>query len=77
MYKQDAIKFFGTKTAIAKTLGIAQSSVSVWGELVPEKNAMKLQIASGGALKYDPAAYEKRKAKNQGKLSHDNQSPAR
>lgn len=75
MFKQDAIKFFGTKTAIAKTLGIAQSSVSVWGELVPEKNAMKLQIASGGVLQYDPAAYEKRKPKRHGELSHENQSP--
>ncbi len=47
MFKQDAINYFGSKSKLAKAAGVAPASVSVWGELVPEKNAMRLQLASG------------------------------
>ncbi|HCD6482479.1 TPA: transcriptional regulator, partial [Klebsiella pneumoniae] len=42
MFKQDAINYFGSKSKLAKAAGVAPASVSVWGELVPEKNAMRL-----------------------------------
>lgn len=63
MFKIDAVKFFGTKTRLAQAAGVKPSSVSVWGELVPEGKAMRLEIASGGILKYDPVVYDKLKAK--------------
>lgn len=74
MLKKDAIDFFGNKSKLAKAAGVAASSVSVWGELVPERNAMRLQIASEGALQYDPEIYKRHsKAKRDGGLNHENQ----
>jgi hypothetical protein len=72
--KSDAVNFFGNKTKLAMAAGVKPSSVSVWGVLVPEGKAMRLQIASGGVLKYDPIAYDQHKAKRRGKVNHENQS---
>ncbi len=71
MFKQDAINYFGNKSKLAKAAGVAPASVSVWGDLVPEKNAMRLQLASGGVLQYDPEIYIRySKAKRSGELNH-------
>lgn len=72
MFKQDAINYFGSKSKLAKAAGVAPASVSVWGDLVPEKNAMRLQIASGDELQYDPEIYDK--AKRTGEVNHENQA---
>lgn len=75
MFKQDAINYFGSKSKLAKAAGVAPASVSVWGELVPEKNAMRLQLASGGVLQYDPEIYDQHaKAKRSGEVNHENQA---
>ncbi|AWA35335.1 Cro/CI family transcriptional regulator [Klebsiella pneumoniae] len=75
MFKQDAINYFGSKSKLAKAAGVAPASVSVWGELVPEKNAMRLQLASGGVLQYDPEVYDQHaKAKRSGEVNHENQA---
>ncbi|ECF2270978.1 transcriptional regulator [Salmonella enterica subsp. enterica] len=73
MYKNDAIRFFGNKTKVAAAAGVKPASVSVWGELVPEKNAAKLQIVSGGVLVYDPAVYDQHKQTRKEALNHENQ----
>ncbi|CNB66126.1 DNA-binding transcriptional regulator DicC [Yersinia frederiksenii] len=59
MLKKDAIKYFGTKSALAKAAGVKPPSVSAWGELVPEKRAVRLEKASNGELHYDPFNYDK------------------
>lgn len=74
MLKNDAVNFFGNKTKLANAAGVKPSSVSVWGELVPEGKAMRLQIASGGVLKYDPVVYDQLKEKRRGKVNDENQS---
>ncbi|HHT0368053.1 transcriptional regulator [Raoultella sp. Lac2] len=75
MFKQDAINYFGSKSKLAKAAGVAPASVSVWGDLVPEKNAMRLQLASGGVLQYDPEVYDQHaKAKRAGEVNHENQA---
>ncbi|HGL5978074.1 TPA: Cro/CI family transcriptional regulator [Klebsiella oxytoca] len=75
MFKQDAINYFGSKSKLAKAAGVAPASVSVWGDLVPEKNAMRLQLASEGALQYDPEVYDQHaKAKRSGEVNHENQA---
>ncbi|SAQ27380.1 DNA-binding transcriptional regulator DicC [Klebsiella oxytoca] len=75
MFKQDAINYFGSKSKLAKAAGVAPASVSVWGELVPEKNAMRLQLASGGVLQYNPEVYDQHaKAKRSGEVNHENQA---
>lgn len=74
MLKSEAVSFFGNKTKLANAAGVKPSSVSVWGEFVPEGKAMRLQIASGGVLKYDPVVYDELKAKRRGKVNHENHS---
>ena len=75
MFEQDAINYFGSKSKLAKAAGVAPASVSVWGELVPEKNAMRLQLASEGVLQYDPEVYDQHaKAKRSGEVNHENQA---
>ena len=75
MFKQDAINYFGSKSKLAKAAGVAPASVSVWGNLVPEKNAMRLQLASEGVLQYDPEVYDQHaKAKRSGEVNHENQA---
>ena len=75
MFKQDAINYFGSKSKLAKAAGVAPASVSVWGELVPEKNAMRLQLAYEGVLQYDPEVYDQHaKAKRSGEVNHENQA---
>lgn len=57
------IKFFGSKSAAARALDISQVAVTRWGELVPEKRAVRIERITGGAIKYDPAIYDQHKEK--------------
>jgi len=57
MYKKHVIDHFGTQRAIAKALGISDAAVSQWKEVIPEKDAYRLQVVTEGALKYDETAY--------------------
>ncbi len=59
MRKSDAITHFGNQSKLASTLGIAPASVSQWGEIIPEKQALRLERITDGALKYDPNLYKK------------------
>jgi hypothetical protein len=64
MRTEHALKFFGTKTKLAKAAGIELQSFYKWGELVPEARARRLEEASGGVLHYDKDVYDQyRKAK--------------
>ncbi|MDI3359741.1 Cro/CI family transcriptional regulator [Lelliottia sp. V89_10] len=58
MKTEDVIKHFGKKSNVARALKIARSSVSGWGELVPERRAARIEKITGGALKYDSSLYE-------------------
>lgn len=57
MFKKQVIDHFGTQRAIAKALGISDAAVSQWKEVIPEKDAYRLQVVTDGALKYDETAY--------------------
>lgn len=59
MYKKDVVNHFGTQRAVAKALGISDAAVSQWKEIVPEKDAYRLEVATSGVLKYQEAAYRK------------------
>ncbi|MCJ4718365.1 Cro/CI family transcriptional regulator [Klebsiella pneumoniae] len=61
MKTETVIRFFGTKTAVARALGISQVAVTRWGTVVPEKRAARLEHVTAGALKYDPTFYEEQK----------------
>ncbi|RVS13633.1 hypothetical protein EOL18_25285 [Raoultella ornithinolytica] len=60
MKTETVIRFFGTKTAVARALGISQVAVTRWGAVVPEKRAARLEHVTAGALKYDPTFYEEK-----------------
>ena len=55
MYKKDVIDHFGTQRAVA--LGISDAAVSQWKEVIPEKDAYRLEVVTAGALKYQESAY--------------------
>lgn len=57
MKKSVALEHFGTKEAIAEALEISRQAVSQWPEVVPEGQAYKLQVITGGKLRVDPRCY--------------------
>ncbi|WP_373754152.1 Cro/CI family transcriptional regulator [Neisseria weixii] len=58
MRTKDVIAFYGTKIAVARALGISPSAVTQWQEVVPEKQAYRIQILTGGKLKINPRLYQ-------------------
>lgn len=54
MRKDEAITFYGSQSALARALGIAQASVAGWGEYPPPKRQLQLQKITKGALKAEP-----------------------
>lgn len=54
MKTSDAVAFFKTKSNLAKQLGITHSSISQWGEDVPELRAYQIERLTHGALKVNP-----------------------
>ena len=65
MKTADAIAYFsesedgrGAKIRIARALGLTSGAVSQWGDVVPEKQAYRLEDITGGSLKIDKTLYE-------------------
>jgi len=61
MTKDEAIRYFGTQTKLAKALGVSQSTVSEWVDL-PEGRQYQLEIATGGVLKAEKPALREQQA---------------
>jgi len=64
MLKSDVLKYYtnpdkAATTAIADVLGISVMAVYQWGEMVPEKQAARLDRFTNGRLKYKPEHYRK------------------
>ncbi len=59
MTKSSVIKYFKSTTATARFLNISQAAVSKWPEIIPEKQAMRLDRLTNGALEYNESLYEK------------------
>lgn len=57
MEKKHVIDHFGTQRAVARALGISDAAVSQWKEIIPEKDAYRLEIVTAGALKYQEKSY--------------------
>jgi len=62
MYKTQVVDFFKTQVGVAELLSLSQASVSKWGKIIPEKQALRLEKLTNGALKYNPALYSAREA---------------
>lgn len=67
MKVKTVLDFYKTQKVLATALGITQAAVSKWGNLVPEKQALKLDRITSGKLKYDPAFYAAPDQTGQGK----------
>ncbi|WP_424407393.1 Cro/CI family transcriptional regulator [Pasteurella sp. PK-2025] len=59
MLKTDVINYFGKLENVAKALSISVSAISQWNEVIPEKNAYKLQDITKGKLKVNRELYQK------------------
>ena len=57
MKVKKALDFYKTQQILATALGISQAAVSKWDELMPEKQALKLDRLTKGELAYDPSLY--------------------
>ncbi|MDY0667416.1 Cro/CI family transcriptional regulator [Pasteurella multocida] len=60
MLKTDVINYFGKLENVAKALSISVSAISQWNEVIPEKNAYKLQDITKGKLKVNRDLYQKK-----------------
>jgi len=65
MLKATVIKHFGTQAAAAKFLNISPPAVHYWEEVIPERQALKLDRTTHGALAYDEAYYPTHSQTNQ------------
>jgi len=59
MKKKDVLIHYGTQVKLAKVLGISQASISNWNEIIPEKQAFRLEKITCGTLQYDSELYKK------------------
>lgn len=57
MLKVIVLNHFKNPKKIADALGISPAAVSQWGDVIPEKNAYKLQAITNGELKVDTKLY--------------------
>ena len=53
MNKTDAVKYFGTQTALALALKISRAAVSQWPETIPEVRQYQIRAITEGALELD------------------------
>jgi hypothetical protein len=59
MLKASSIKYYGNIVKLSKALAITHGAICQWGEIIPEKQAMRLERITKGKLVYNPALYEK------------------
>ncbi len=63
MTKSEAIDFYGGNvSALARALGVDQSTVYSWGEHPPGGRQFQLEKLSKGALKAEPNCMKRRRA---------------
>ena len=53
MKTKDAILYFGSKSQLAKYLGLTKGAVSQWPDDVPELRAYQIERLTNGVLKAD------------------------
>lgn len=54
MKKAQAVKFFGSQAALGRAIGVAQPTVSRWGERLPAWRQIQIEAYTNGELKADP-----------------------
>jgi DNA-binding transcriptional regulator YdaS (Cro superfamily) len=62
MKAQSALRHFGyNQSEIARALGVTQSAISQWPDVVPIDSALAVQVATGGKVAVDYALYPRLK----------------
>lgn len=51
MRVSDLVQHFGTKRAFAQALGLSESAITQWGELVPELRQYQVEVITDGKFK--------------------------
>jgi DNA-binding transcriptional regulator YdaS (Cro superfamily) len=71
LLRKNAVEHFGTQTNLAMALGISAPAVSMWGDFVPEKQALRLERLTAGELVYDEIEYrhQTNQAEHRGKVA--------
>lgn len=59
MLKSDLKKYYGSFVKAARALGVSPSAISQWGDVIPEKQAYRLEILTRGKLSVDLSLYRK------------------
>ncbi len=59
MRTKDAVNFYGSQSALARALGIAQASVAGWGEYPPDPRQLQIQKVTRGKLKAEAGCMER------------------
>lgn len=59
MLTTDAVRFYGSKNAVAKAGEVTRQAVSNWGKFVPERVAHRLEEHSRGKLTVDLDLYRR------------------
>lgn len=54
MRKEEAVNFYGSQSALARALGIAQASVAGWGDYPPGGRQLQIEKLTKGKLKAEP-----------------------
>lgn len=71
METNEAIKFFGSKSRIARALNLSRVAITRWRGKVPKGRALELEKITNGALKCDLSVYKNRPRKNKRRSSPD------
>ncbi|STR05760.1 Cro/CI family transcriptional regulator [Hafnia alvei] len=59
MKKKRVTEYFGGVGKTALVLGISHPAVCRWGDVIPEKQALKVERITNGELRYDPVFYSR------------------
>lgn len=59
MRKEEAINHYGSQSALARALGIAQASVAGWSDYPPDARQLQIQKLTRGKLKAEPGCLDR------------------
>jgi hypothetical protein len=59
MTKEEAVKYFGTQSELARALSISQASIAGWGDEPPELRQLQLHRMTRGKLRASISVIEK------------------
>lgn len=62
MNKDEAIRYYGSASALARAIGVTPAAIFHWGERVPPLRQIQLERLTCGRLAADPSVFERKSA---------------